>query len=82
MAIFDVSTPYQKQKALLAMYGIMIMLSTAFLGTWMFGVIVAPNLALLGGLSAVVFVGGCLGFTLVLIQQAIQQVNIKIVKEE
>lgn len=81
MAFFDVSSTYQKRKAALAVFGIMIMLSTAFLGTWLTAVLISPTLALQGGLSFVVFVGGCLGFLVVLANQTAQQVSIRVIED-
>jgi len=82
MAMFDLGTTYQKRKALLAIFGIMIMLPTAFVGTWLFAVVVAPNLALYGGLSAVTLMGGILGFAVVLSEHVIQEVKIKVIEEK
>ncbi|MDD3724978.1 MAG: hypothetical protein PHV83_05580 [Bacteroidales bacterium] len=81
MAILDFSTPYQKQKALLAMYGLFIVLSASFLGCWFTAALVSPDIALIGGLMFVMFVSGILGYFTVVIQQAIQEVKIKVVNE-
>lgn len=82
MSIFEFSTPEQKQRALLAVYGLFIVLSTAYLGSWFIAAIVSPSLALIGGMCCVIFVGGVLGYFTVVIQQAVQEVKIKIVQEQ
>jgi hypothetical protein len=79
--IIDISTPYQKRKALLALYGILIILGTAFLGTWFTAILIAPNMAIYGGLSCVMVVGGFLGYFTVIVQGAVQEVIIKVTKE-
>lgn len=81
MSIVELDTPYQKRKALLALYGIFIMLSTAFLGTWFCGLYLSQNMAIIGGCMCVMLVGGVLGYFTVVVQQAVQEVNIKVVQE-
>lgn len=81
MSILELETPYDKRKALLALYGVMIVLPTAYIGYVVAGLILSPALALVGGLSAVCFVGGVLGFSIILLQQAVQEVNIKVIQE-
>lgn len=81
MSIFELKTPEQKQRALLAVYGLFIILSTAYLGVWFTAALVSPSVALYGGLCCVMFVGGVLGYATVIVQQAVQEVKIKIVQE-
>lgn len=78
----ELDTPYQQRKALLALYGLFIILSTAFLGTWYTAIVIAPNMAIYGGLCCVMLAGGTLGYFTVIIQQAVQEVNIKVVQEK
>lgn len=81
MSILELETPYDKRKALLALYGAMIVLPTAYTGYVAAGILLSPSLAIVGGLSAVCFVGGFLGFEIVLLQQAVQEVNIKVIQD-
>lgn len=82
MSFLELDTSYQKQKAALAVFGLMIILSTAFIGTWLSAIYLPPGMGLVGGFSCVVFVGGILGFMIVLVQQAVNQVNIKVIQEK
>lgn len=81
MSILELETPYDKRKALLALYGVMIILPSAYLGYVCAGLLLSPALAVVGGFSAVCLVGGCLGFSIILLQQAVQEVNIKVIQE-
>jgi hypothetical protein len=81
MSFLDFSGDYQNQKALLAIFGLMIMLSTAYLGSWFTAILLSPSLALMGGFSFCVFVGGILGFFVTLSHQMAHNISIKITKE-
>jgi len=81
MPLLDFSGDYQNQKTKLAIFGIMIMLSTAYLGSWFTAIVLSPSLALMGGLSFCVFVGGVLGFLVTLAQQTAHSISIKVTKE-
>ena len=82
MSILEFNTPEQKQRGLLALYGLFIVLSTAYLGVWFTAALVSPSVALYGGLCCVMLVGGVLGYITVIVQQAVQEVKIKIVQEQ
>lgn len=81
MSVLDFSTDYQKQKTMLAIYGLFIILATAFLGCWFTAALISPSIALYGGLMCVMLVGGVLGYFTVIIQRAVQEVKIKVVNE-
>jgi hypothetical protein len=80
--LFDFSTPDQVQRAYLVLFGLFIMFPAAFMGFLLTGIYVSPGMAISGGLGAVMFVGGVLGFFMVIIQRAVQQVQIKVVQEK
>ena len=80
MSLLDFEGEYNKRKALLALFGLFIVLPTAFLGSWLFAAIVNPDMGLVGGLSAVTFVGGIMGFLVVLARQTVQDINIRVVQ--
>jgi len=81
MPLLDFSGDYQNQKTKLAIYGIMIMLATAYLGSWFTAILLSPSLALMGGLSFCMLVGGFLGFFITLSQQMAHNISIKVTKE-
>ena len=80
--IFDFGTPEEVQKAYLAIFGLFVMIPASIGGFLLTGWFVYPGLALAGGISAAMIVGGLLGFFTVVIRQAVQQVTIKVIKEE
>ena len=80
--VFDFSTPYQVQKAKLTLFGLFIIFPTAVTGFMLSGIYISPGFAIAGGLGAVMFVGGCLGYFTIIVQQAVQQVQIKVVQEK
>jgi nitrate reductase NapE component len=76
----------QIQLYYLTAFGIMIVLSTTFI-FGMLGFIIFGNnafLAYMSAFSGLMFIGGILGFFTVIIQRAVQEVEIKVVelKEE
>jgi ABC-type Fe3+-siderophore transport system permease subunit len=79
--VLDFSTEYQKKKAALAIFGILIMLGAAYLSAWGSAILIAPNMAIYCGLAAMMIVGGFLGFLVVLAEQTAQQIKIKIEQE-
>ncbi len=79
--LFDFSTPVEIQKAYLVLFGMFIMLPAAVTGFMLTGIYINPGFAIAGGLGAVMFVGGVLGFFTVIVRQAVQEVKIKVVQE-
>jgi hypothetical protein len=82
--LFDFDSPAAKENVYLTICGIMIMLPTAYLGAWFTATLISPvaPMPILGGLSFVCVVGGFMGFFRLLVQNAVREVNIKIVEEK
>lgn len=81
--VLDFESPGEEQRAYLALFGLFIILPTAYI-SFMLGslVFLNPEMAMAVGLSGVMIVGGALGFFLVAINRAVQQVTIKVVQKE
>ena len=79
--LLDFSTPEEVQKAYLALFGLFMLLPTAVMGFILCGFYIGPSFAIAGGLGAVMFVGGFLGFLTVIIRQAVQQVQIRVIQK-
>jgi hypothetical protein len=85
MTFFDVSTDYQKKKALLAIAGLLVILATAFLSTWSFAMLMLaaganpdPGLVRIVGICSVMFIGGIMMFAVVLSQHMVHEISIKV----
>lgn len=72
------------QVILLALFGLFIVIPMSFLGTMYFYVYFGNNAVMgyLGGFSIMMFLGGLMGYFTVLIKQSVQEVQIKVIKEE
>jgi len=78
--LFDFSTPQQVQAAYLALFGVFILLPTAVMGFLLSGIYIGPGFAIAGGIGAELFVMGMVGYFTVIVRQAVQQVQIKVVQ--
>lgn len=81
MSIFEFDTQYQRQQAMLALFGLFMIIPAAAMGFLLTGIFVAPGLAIAGGLSAVMVVGGFLGYFTVVVDRAVKEVTIKVVQQ-
>lgn len=81
--LFDFETPGEKQRAMLAMFGLFIIIPMAFM-SYILGMIIFLNesMAIVTGLSAMMVTGGFLGFLMITIDKAVQQVTIKVIPKE
>ena len=79
--LFDFSTPQSVQSAYLALFGVFIALPTAVMGFLLAGIYIGPGFAIAGGIGAELFVMGALGFFTVIVRQAVQEVQIKVVQQ-
>lgn len=81
--LFDFETPGEKQRAMLALFGLFFILPMAYM-SYMLGLILFLNetMALVVGFSAMMVTGGFLGFLVITIDKAVQQVTIKVVPKE
>lgn len=81
--VLDFESPGEQQRAYLALFGMFIILPIAFL-SYMLGSLIFLNqeMAMVCGLSGVMVFGGAMGFFLVAINRAVQQVTIKVVPKE
>jgi len=77
----DFSTPEESQKAYLVLFGLFIIFPAACTGFILSGIYISPGFAIAGGIGAVMFSGGVLGFFTVIIRQAVQQVNIRVIEQ-
>ena len=80
MPILEFDTAYQRQQAMLALFGLFMIIPAACAGFLLTGIFVAPGLAIAGGLSAVMITGGALGYFTVVVDRAVKEVIIKVVQ--
>lgn len=81
--LFDLSNETEKQRALLAIFGLFIILPVSYFSAILtFIVFQDQGMAMVGGLTGVMVAGGFLGFLTVLVQQAVRNVNIRVVQEK
>ena len=81
--VLDFESPGEEQRAYLALFGLFIILPISYM-SYMLGSLIFINqeMAMACGLSGVMVAGGTLGFFLVAINRAVQQVTIKVVPKE
>lgn len=83
MSLFELDTPEQKQKALMALYGLFIILPMSFIST-LGGFFLTGNssMAIAIGFSTILIIGGFMGYATVVINRAVQEVNIRVIEEK
>lgn len=75
--------PLFEQKIMLAIFGLFVVLPVSFVGTMVSYRYFGDNalMGYIGGFSFMMFFGGILGYFTVLINKAVQEVQIKVVQE-
>ena len=79
--LFDFSTATEVQRAKLALFGIFMVFPTAVMSFMLTGIYIGPGFAIAGGLGAVMFLGGFLGYWTIVVENAVRQVQIKVVQD-